>query len=167
MTRQFADLAGRVIATDVSGEMLDRARANLTGLENVEYLEVSGYGELPVTDASVDAVFSYITMQHVPTASAQERYFAEALRLLGPGGWAYIQFRRSGLLPRMLDWAGHLGHLARGRRTLSRAWRGARISERTLLGYASERVSISIQPHGRRHIWVLARKASGTGRKLP
>jgi SAM-dependent methyltransferase len=166
MTQYFATLAGCVIATDVSGEMLDRARSNLAGLENVEYLEVSGDGELPVADSSVDAVFSYITMQHVPTASAQERYFAEALRILRPGGWAYLQFRRSGLLPRTLDWAGHLGHLARGRHTLSRAWRGARISERTLLSNASAEVSISILPHGRRHIWVLARKASGAGASL-
>jgi SAM-dependent methyltransferase len=158
MTRHFADLAGRVIAADVSGEMLDRARSNLASLENVEYLEVTGDGDLPVADARVDAVFSYITMQHVPTASAQERYLVEALRVLRPGGWAYLQFRRSGLVPRILDWAGHLGHLVRGQRTLSRAWRGSLITERTLLDHASENVSIGILPHGRRHIWVLARK---------
>ncbi|WP_346233435.1 class I SAM-dependent methyltransferase [Parafrigoribacterium mesophilum] len=167
MTRQFAALAGRVIAVDVSGVMLDRARSNLAGLENVEYLEVSGEGELPIADASVDAVFSYITLQHVPTASAQERYFVEALRVLRTGGWVYLQFRRSGLLPRLLDWAGHLGHLLRWRRTLSRAWRGSRISERTLLGYASESMSIRILPQGRRHIWVLGRKDSGADRQLP
>jgi SAM-dependent methyltransferase len=160
MTRHFAALAGRVIATDISGEMLDRARANLSGSGNVEYFEVSGDGELPAADTSVDAVFSYITMQHVPTASAQERYFAESLRILRPGGWAYLQFRRSSPKARMLNWAGHLGHLALGQRTLSRAWRGACISEQALMGYASASVSISILPHGRRHIWVLARKAS-------
>jgi SAM-dependent methyltransferase len=167
MTQHFATLVGHVIATDVSGEMLDRARSNLAGLENVDYLEVSGDGELPVADASVDAVFSYITLQHVSTAAAQERYFVEALRILRPGGWAYLQFRRSGLLPRMLDWVGHLGHLMHGRHTLSRAWRGSRISERTLLGCASEGVSISILPHGRRHIWVLAQKVSGADGQLP
>ena len=165
MTRRLAALAGRVIAVDVSGEMLDRARGNLSGMGNVEYLEVSGDGDLSVPDASVDAVFSYITMQHVPTALAQERYFAESLRILRPGGWAYLQFRRSGPVARVLDWIGHLGHLVGGQRTLSRAWRGARISERTLSGYASERVSVSIVPHGRRHIWVLARKASGSPAK--
>ena len=159
MTRRLASMAGRVIATDVSGEMLSRARRHLAGLENIDYVEVSGEGDLPFPDASVDAVFSYITMQHVPTASAQERYFVEALRVTRPGGWVYIQFRRSGLRPRVLDWVGHLAHLLRGHRTLSRAWRGSRVKESALLAYDSPAVSVEILPAGARHIWVLARKA--------
>ena len=160
MTRHLASFAGRVIATDVSGEMLSRAKANLAGLDNVDYVEVSGDGDLPFDDASVDAVFSYITMQHVPSASAQERYFAEALRVTRPGGWVYIQFRRTGLVPRLLDWAGNVSHLARGHNTLSRAWRGARVKETALLAHATDRVSVDILPLGRRHIWVLARKSA-------
>ncbi len=158
MTRELARRAGRVIASDVSSEMLSRATANLADLENVEYRELGGDGVLPLDDSSIDAVFSYITMQHVPTASAQEKYLAEAVRVLAPGGWAYIQFRRSGLLPRLLDWAGHLGHVVRGRRTMSRAWRGARVKERALLAFRSEIVGIDILPFGRRHTWLLARK---------
>src|SRR5690554_1163315 len=73
MTRRLAALADRVIATDVSSEMLDQARQNLTGVRNVDFVEVNGNGDLPFDDASVNAVFSYITMQHVPTAAAQER----------------------------------------------------------------------------------------------
>lgn len=161
MTRRLAELAGSVIATDVSDEMLSRARTNLADLPNVSYVEVSGEGDLPVPDASVDAVFSYITMQHVPTAQAQERYFAEALRVLAPGGWALIQFRRGGFVPRVLDWVGHVRHLLRGRRTLSRAWRGARVAENTLRRHASGDVTVDILPLGRRHIWALARRAAG------
>ncbi|HEU4850487.1 MAG TPA: class I SAM-dependent methyltransferase [Terrimesophilobacter sp.] len=157
MTRRLSELAGRVIATDVSGEMLGRARANLRDRGNVEFVEVSGEGELPLDDASTDAVFSYITMQHVPTVAAQERYFAEALRILRPGGWALIQYRRSGLVPRALDWAGHLGHLLAGRRTLHRAWRGARVDLTALRASAPATYSVELLPAGRRHAWILAR----------
>jgi SAM-dependent methyltransferase len=157
MTRRLAELAERVIATDVSQEMLTRARGNLRDRDNVDFLEVSGEGDLPLDDASVDAVFSYITMQHVPTVAAQERYFTEALRVLRPGGWALIQYRRSGILPRALDWAGHLGHRLAGRRTLHRAWRGARADITALRRHASASVTVELLPAGRRHAWVLAR----------
>lgn len=163
MTGRLAELAGSVVATDVSSEMLARAAANLTARSNVTFVEVSGAGELPVADESVTAVFSYITMQHVPTAAAQERYFAEALRVVRPGGWVLIQFRRSGAVPRVLDWAGHLGHLLKGRKTLSRAWRGARVKEAALLAYRSEEVSVQLLPRGRRHLWAVARRTAPAG----
>lgn len=159
MTRRLAERSGRVVACDVSGEMIAKARVNLADLHNIDYREVTGDGDLDLADTSVDAVFSYITMQHVPTAAAQERYFAESLRVLAPGGWALIQFRRSGILPRLIDWAGHLGHVVRGRRTMNRAWRGSRIKEQTLRDFASDTVTIDILPFGRRHIWALARKS--------
>ncbi|GAA3735605.1 hypothetical protein GCM10022239_09550 [Leifsonia bigeumensis] len=158
MTRRLAELAGRVVASDISGEMISRARTNLADLHNIDYLEVTGNGDLDLADAAVNAVFSYITMQHVPDAAVQERYFVESLRVLAPGGWALLQFRRSGALPRLLDWVGYLGHVLRGRKTLNRAWRGSRIKERTLRALASETVTVDILPFGRRHIWALARK---------
>jgi ubiquinone/menaquinone biosynthesis C-methylase UbiE len=158
MTRHLAALVQRVVAVDVSAEMLSRARANLAGVGNVEFVEVSGAGDLPLGDSSVDAVFSYVTMQHVPTSSAQERYFAESLRVLRPGGWVFLQFRRSGLVPRLLDWVGHVGHSVVGRRTLNKAWRGARVKERVLLAYSSADVSVEILHLSRRHIWARATK---------
>ncbi|WP_157155346.1 class I SAM-dependent methyltransferase [Diaminobutyricimonas sp. LJ205] len=159
MTRRLSELAGSVIATDVSGEMLQRAAANLADHDNVGFIELSGDGDLPLPDESATAVFSYITMQHVPTAAAQEAYFASALRVLAPGGWALIQFRRSGVLPRLLDWVGHVWHLFKGRRTLDRAWRGARVQESVLLGYAASDLTVQILHLGRRHIWALAKRS--------
>ncbi len=91
MTRELARRAKHVIASDVSSEMLARAANNLADHDNIDYLELSGDGELPLEDATIDAVFSYITMQHVPTAAAQKRYLSEAIRVLAPGGWAYIR----------------------------------------------------------------------------
>jgi SAM-dependent methyltransferase len=164
MTRHFAQRAGHVIAADVSEEMLRHARANLAELDNVEYLEVTGDGEIPIPDSSVDAVFSYITLQHVPTASAQERYFAESVRILRPGGWAFLQFRRSGVLSGLLDSAAHLKHLVRGHNTLSRAWSGAGLDERMVDKYSSETVQVDVLPQGRRHVWVLVRKERDSAR---
>ncbi|CAN5490872.1 hypothetical protein BH09ACT4_BH09ACT4_09630 [soil metagenome] len=158
MTRRLAALAGQVVAADVSDEMLGRARANLAANTNVRYLELSGDGDIPLETASVDAVFSYITMQHVPTADAQARYFGEAVRILKPGGWAYFQFRRPGLLPRTLDWIGHVGHRIRGRHTFDRAWRGSRVSKAALRRSAGDLASVTITPSDRRHNWALARR---------
>lgn len=159
MTRRFVELAGTVIATDVSGEMLVRARANLGTATNVSFVEVSGDGDLPAADGSVTAVFSYITMQHVPTASAQERYFAEAIRLIAPGGWALIQFRRSGIVARTIDVVGHVAHRLRGRQTFNRAWRGARLRTSAMRSHATDTVTVRILPLGRRHVWALVRRA--------
>lgn len=157
MTRRLAELAGTVLATDISGEMLARARANVPA-PSVEFVEVSGAGDLPIADASATAVFSYITMQHVPTVAAQLAYVASALRVVAPGGWVLMQFRRNGVVPRVLDWVGHVVHRLRGRRTLSRAWRGIRVPESRLLAFASDDVEIRLLHPTRRHTWLAARK---------
>lgn len=157
MTRRLAELAARVKAVDISSEMLSHARKNLEDLTNIDYVEVSGEGWLPFDDDSVDAVFSYITMQHVPHAEQQLRYLAEGLRITAPGGWVLMQFRRGGPIPRVLDWVGHLRHVLSGRRTLSAAWRGARVPEKALLSLGNDQAQIEILRPSLRHIWVLAR----------
>jgi SAM-dependent methyltransferase len=159
MTRRLSELAGSVIGTDVSGEMLKRAEANLASLSNVTFVEVDGDGHLPGRDESVSAVFSYITMQHVPSTEAQRLYFQESIRLLASGGWSLVQFRRGGLVPVALDWAGHVAHRISGRKTFSAAWRGARVRPKDLRSLATDSVRIQILPHGRRHIWALALKS--------
>lgn len=158
MTRRLAELAGTVIAADVSGEMLERARVNVPAA-SVRFIELSGDGDLPLADASATAVFSYITMQHVPTARAQLAYLASALRVVAPGGWVLMQYRRGGMVPRLLDWTGHLRHMLRGRRTMDRAWRGRRVPESGLLAFAGDEVSVRLLHFTRRHTWVLARRA--------
>lgn len=156
MTHRLSELAGRVIGTDVSAEMLTRARRNLADRPNVTLVQIPGDGALPCTDGSVDVVFSYITMQHVPTVQAQLRYLSESIRLLRPGGRAAIQLRAPGVTARALDWAGHLAHALRGRRTLAGAWRGARLRPATLYGLGGEQVRVEIRRHNRRHIWFVA-----------
>lgn len=161
MTRRLAELAGRVIATDVSAEMLTRAHSHLANLPNVSLLQLPGDGTLPCPDALVDLVFSYITLQHVPSAQAQLRYLTEAIRLLRPGGQVMIQLRAPGLLARTNDWGSHLAHLLQGRRALARAWRGTRLPLAALRELARDDVKVEIcriRQHKHRHIWFIARR---------
>ncbi|HVA73271.1 MAG TPA: class I SAM-dependent methyltransferase [Acidimicrobiales bacterium] len=159
MTRRLSQLAERVIAVDVSAEMLRRCEANLDGTSNVEHQLVPGDGSMSaIPDESVDLVFSYITLQHVPSRRAQLTYLRESVRVLKPGGRMAIQVRDCSLRGRALDWSGHLAHAVARRHTLSSSWRGARLPDsairRTLepLG-----VEVSIMRH-LRHRWVLGTK---------
>lgn len=161
MTRRLAELAGQVIATDVSAEMLTRARHHLADPPNVTLMQLPGDGRLPGPDASVDLVFSYITLQHIPSARAQLRYLTEAIRLVRPGGQVVIQLRAPGLLARANDWGSHIGHLLQGRCALARAWRGTRLPLGTLRGLERDDVQVEIRRirrHKHRHIWFVARR---------
>ncbi len=93
MTHRFVERFGRVYAVDVSSEMLARARAQWAALPNVEF--ILGHGnDLPgVADRSIDFVFSFIVLQHVPEPRIVKDYLRETARVLKPGGLAYLQFR--------------------------------------------------------------------------
>jgi SAM-dependent methyltransferase len=158
MTARLADLARTVIATDVSAEMIAHARRNLVHRTNVALLVVPGDGSLPLRTATVDVVFSYIVLQHVPTAQAQLRYLQESVRVLRPGGRLAIQVRGYGLATRVHEWAGYAAHQLRGHHTLSRAWRGARVPRLQLLSLAARDVTVELRLGGRRHVWVVAQK---------
>jgi SAM-dependent methyltransferase len=156
MTRRFAELYGRVLALDVSDEMLRRGRVNLADLGNVEWLLGSGADLDVVADGAADDVFSYITLQHVPDRRAVLRYVEEAGRVMRPGGRGALQVRHPGLVARSLDMSGHLVHAVQGRRVWSKEWRGTRLPARTLLA-AAERsgARAEARPRGRRHLWIL------------
>jgi arsenite methyltransferase len=75
---------GRVIGIDMTVDMLDKATATAqhVGIDNVEFRE--GYlEELPVEDAWADVVIANGVINLCPD---KERAFAEAFRVLRPGG---------------------------------------------------------------------------------
>jgi SAM-dependent methyltransferase len=159
MTHRFAELYGRVIALDVSEEMLRLGRGNLAGVGNVEWVLGSGVDLHVIPNGGVDDVFSYITLQHVPNRAAVLRYLEEAGRVLRPGGQGALQVRHPGPLPWALDLTGHLVHAAQGRRVWSAAWRGTRLPTHRLLQAASRSgARVELRPRGRRHLWVLLRR---------
>lgn len=93
MTHRFAERFGRVYAVDVSPEMIKRASAQWAGLPNVTFILGSG-NDLPgIADGSIDFVFSYIVLQHVPHPQIVKDYLRETARVLKPGGLAHLQFR--------------------------------------------------------------------------
>lgn len=155
MTRRFAELYGQVVALDVSDEMLRQGQANLADLDNVGWVLGSGADLNAIGDGSVDDVFSYITLQHLPDRAAVLGYIQDAGRVLRPGGQGALQVRHPGLLPRAIDLVGHLAHGVQGRRVWSRAWRGTRVPAGALLA-AAERpgVRAELRSRGQRHLWV-------------
>lgn len=84
LARREVGESGRVIGVDMTAEMIERARRNAAaaGFDNVEFRH-GRLEELPVDDASVDAVTSNCVINLVPDKSA---VFREVARVLRPGG---------------------------------------------------------------------------------
>jgi len=70
----------RVVGIDPSPAMLEQLRARLPGAE----VTVAEAESLPFADRSLDLIFSVDVIHHVRDRDA---YFAEAVRILRPGGW--------------------------------------------------------------------------------
>jgi SAM-dependent methyltransferase len=79
---------GRVIGVDMTDAMLAKARENAStsGVTNVEFRK-GQIEELPVEDASVDAIISNCVVNLSPE---KDRVYAEAYRVLKPGGRVMI-----------------------------------------------------------------------------
>jgi ubiquinone/menaquinone biosynthesis C-methylase UbiE len=156
MTQAFARRFARVHGLDISAEMLDQARRFHGNQENINWLLGDGSGFPMIASGTVDFVFSYITLQHVPTESLVLGYVQEIMRVLKPGGiclfqfnsrqqptmnwkgrlvWSVIDHLREPILGMNFSKAGsrlalllHLDPLSAGR-----TWRGAIVDVRTVL----------------------------------
>ncbi len=146
MTASFAKRFERVYAFDLSHEMLIRARRMHSAQKNILWLRSNGVDLSCVASDSMDFVFSYLVLQHLPEEALAMRYIREMLRVLRPGGVFLLQFN-GGLEPTMnwrgrlswgvMDalWAARLGMLSRGFASAlgldpalaGRSWRGASI----------------------------------------
>ena len=75
---------GRVIGVDMTPEMIDRARENIkkSRFTNVEF-RLGEIENLPVADGSVDVIISNCVIN---LSQNKSRVFAEAFRVLKPGG---------------------------------------------------------------------------------
>ncbi len=91
MLRAAAQVYGRVIGVDVSPKAIDKAR-ELIGLDSsIKLIANSGYDLAGLADHSVDFVWSYASLAHMP-ARVIASYLLEIKRVLRPTGCAKLQF---------------------------------------------------------------------------
>jgi SAM-dependent methyltransferase len=115
LTRALAARARRVIALDVSEQMLRLAREHNPALENVDWQLGDGRSLSGVEDAVADACLSHVVFQHIPDPEVTLGYVREIGRVLRPGGWAAFQISND---PSVHDLAAHR---SRRRRLADRA----------------------------------------------
>ena len=82
MTAGLAPLVKKVYVVDASAEMLEIARRNLAGFDNLVFELADGL-TLPLPDASLDAIFANMYLHHIPQPLEAIREMVRALR---PGG---------------------------------------------------------------------------------
>lgn len=93
MTHHFSSLFGKVHAVDVSQEMLNKAKVYWGHLQNVEWMLGNGESLQPIAEESIDFVFSFWVLQHIPDPNAILNYIRESERILKKNGIALLQFR--------------------------------------------------------------------------
>ncbi|HET9995277.1 MAG TPA: class I SAM-dependent methyltransferase [Candidatus Acidoferrum sp.] len=95
MTRAFARRFRSVAAIDISEEMQSRARGYLAEFANVRWVLSDGVTLAGVETSSVHFVFSYLVLQHYPSAELIAGSIQEMMRILRPGGGFLFQFNGS------------------------------------------------------------------------
>lgn len=146
MTRPLAQRARKVIALDVSEEMVHRAQQALADLANVTFMVGNGRDLSGVPDASADVVYSFIVFQHIPDPAVTCQYVRDIGRVLRPGGWTLFQvsdlpaIHRAESHTSQRSWRNRLGQLRgnRPRGCLSPPWLGSAVPRPELLAALAE-----------------------------
>lgn len=147
MTRSFARHFRFVTAVDISAEMQSRAKEYLRSFSNIRWVLSNGETLSGIEDASVDFVFSYLVLQHMPTKEVVSSSIREMMRILRPDGAFLFQFngshqptmnRKGRAISGMLDSIASLGLQSASRRLASfvgidpgmvgKTWRGVALT---------------------------------------
>lgn len=109
ISRFAASFVKKVIAVDISGEMLRELqhKAKFSGIRNIETIE-SDAQDVPIADSSIDIVCANMYLHHIeqPELALQEMY-----RIVKPGGMVFLadfyEHSDSDLMAQMHDhWPG-------------------------------------------------------------
>ena len=103
MTEFFPKHFKKVSSVDISEAMLESAKKRLMHFPEVE-LKLSGGRTLDFSDNNFYLVFSYQTLQHIPTKELLSESLKEIYRTLKPGGVAKLHLR-TGRGPYKWHWA--------------------------------------------------------------
>ena len=95
MTRSFAKRFHSVFAVDISAEMQSRAKEYLRSFSNIHWILSDGETLSGIGTNSVDFVFSYLVLQHMPHKDVVFGSIQEMMRILSPGGAFLFQFNGS------------------------------------------------------------------------
>jgi ubiquinone/menaquinone biosynthesis C-methylase UbiE len=147
MTRSFAQRFQSVFAVDISAEMQARAETYLRSFSNIRWVLSDGETLSGLGDASVDFVFSYLVLQHMPVKKVVFSSIREMMRILRPGGVFLFQFNGSDqptmnwkgrAISGILDGVASIGFHSASRRVatfvgidpemVGRTWRGAALT---------------------------------------
>jgi SAM-dependent methyltransferase len=82
-TRQLAERVPRLTALEVDEKYVARLRRELGSSTEIVHGDAT---DMPFHDASFTAVACFTMLHHVPAPDLQDRLFAEACRVLRPGG---------------------------------------------------------------------------------
>lgn len=104
MTRAFARRFRSVTAIDISEEMQERAKGYLKDSGNVRWVLTDSVALKGVETGSMDFVFSYLVLQHYPSAGLIDGSIQEMMRILRPGGALLFQF--NGSQQATMNWKG-------------------------------------------------------------
>jgi ubiquinone/menaquinone biosynthesis C-methylase UbiE len=140
MTSAFTRRFESTIATDVDAAFLERCRETVSRFGRPSALStvhIEDGSSISVPDNSVDAVFSYITLQHCKASDAL-RLTSEAIRIVKPGGYVALNYR---------TWVPEDGLLVPAGVLMRQLWRipvvGQRLSQwrwSTRLGWQANRL---------------------------
>jgi SAM-dependent methyltransferase len=164
LSRATGARAARVLALDVSEEMLSRARSLNDQLDNVDWIHGDGRTLHPIEDGSVDGCVSIVVFQHIPDPAITLGYVREMGRVLRPGGWAAFQIStdarvhlpNQGARQRVLSL---FGRAPRGQ--LHPAWMGSAVDVEDLRAAAAEAglALERVQDAGTQYCTVLATRS--------
>jgi len=87
----------KVIGVDASKKMIEKAQEykRYLGIENVEFKVNNGVDLSIIESDSIDFLFSYLTLQHCPSADQVLNYIKEFARVSRKGGVCLFQTRVS------------------------------------------------------------------------
>ncbi len=125
LTKALAEVFGEVYGVDVSGGMIDAARAFLRAQSNAFVYRNNGMDLTVLPDLRFNFAFSYLVFQHIPSSEIIESYFREVNRRLLPGSLFKCQVNGCLGKPRRFSWLSK-----------SNTWVGAALSEEQVVDMA-------------------------------